>query len=153
MKISKKKIAIICIVLVIIALVTCEIIFGLKYFFHRSVVIETEYDISDITINQPDYGIQKTVNAKKFTHYASYGRIYYRFDLSVNGKNIPVEISVFKTDNHAHDNARLVICQGDSDSEIKVDVYNYIHDKNSKPWTSETYIIDDTDEIVLSVGP
>lgn len=149
MKSSKKKIAIIGIVLVIIALVTC----GIKYFFHRSVVIETEYDISDITIDQPNYGIQKTVNAKKFTHYASYGRIYYRFDLSVNGKNIPVEISVFKTNYYTHDNARLVICQGDSDSEIKVDVYDNIHDKNSKPWASETYIIDETDEIVLSVGP
>ena len=149
---SKKK-AIKIIIPALIVIVVIGLIFCAGFFFHRLVKIETEYEISEITIEEPEYGIRKTVNKKTFYHYAPYGRFYYQFDLTVNGKTIPAEISVFKANNHEHDNVCIDIYKGGSDSEIIVDVFQSLNHKGKKPLVSEKFMTDDTHKIIVSAGP
>lgn len=81
----------------------------------------------------------------KLTHIAGYGRFYYKINLKYGDNIIPIEVSIFKAGNHDHDNIRLELLKGSSDSEIIINVtgsYNY----------SETINIYE-DRTCINIGP
>ena len=141
----------IAVIIGVVAALTAMIAVGaflcFNYFFHRTVTVQTEYDIPEITCYISDYGKKKTVTSKSFTHYAPYGRMEYCFDLYVDDRAIPVDISVFKTDNYKHDSVAILISQGNSDSELIVEV------KAGYPNPSWKYSLPETDKIEISLGP
>ena len=117
-----------------------------NYLFHRDVTINTEYGISDVTW-QHELDEEHKESSRKFKHFTNYGLFSYRFDLYVDGKTIPAEISAMKTNDWEHDTVIIDIGPGDTDSEIKVNVHGQrIGDK------TEQFDISDG-KINLHIGP
>lgn len=139
---NKKNIFTIAIILIFIIF---GIVFYTNYLFHRSVKITSDYEISSISWHS-DISIEENIEkSNNFCHVAGYGRFFYKFNLICQDKNIPIEISVYKTNNHNHDNVEFEFLRGSSDSEIIINVngvYKY----------SETINIYD-EEISIDLGP
>ena len=132
-------------ILFIILIVIFGIVFCVNYFFHRSVKISTDNEITSISWHSAMSSKEHLEKFSIFNHNAGYGRFFYEFNLICQDKNIPIEISVFKENNHEHDNVEFEFSKGSSDSEIIINV-------NGRYSYSETININD-EGISINLGP
>lgn len=92
-----------------------------KYMFHRDVTIKSDYEISDVEW-QYELNEAHKESSRKFNHLATYGMFYYRFDLYVDGRTIPAELEIMKTNAREHETVIIDITPGDTASKVKVSV-------------------------------
>jgi hypothetical protein len=126
------------------------VIFWATYFYHKTVFIDTPYKVSDI-VWHGGYGWEAKehrVHTRLFVHSANYGIYYCDFNLHVDDKVIPVHVGTFKCNNWEHEDCRIQIRKGSTESEISVIVYSDGFEN-----LTDHFDIRETDRIDLCGGP
>ena len=140
---SKKKTIIIITVILLTLIVAGLCIFS--YFFHTSVKIQSEFDVTSISIVD-ESGKVVHKDSPRFSHFSSYGKYEYRF--TVKGHKVLVDY--VKTNNFEHNSIGIDVKSDDShsDSIIVIDVK-----RNGVLEKSEEFNLNEQDVIFIYLGP
>ena len=139
--ISKKFIKFWIVVLILLAAAGLSLL----YFFHMSVRIDSDYDVSTVTISDEMGDIVGNQNSTHFSHMAMYGKYKYTF-VANNQKFI---IDVFKTNDYEHYTADIEIKSIDSG----INMFEISVGRNGVIEASEEHRFGESECIYISVGP
>ena len=145
---KKKKTIAVSISIISVFFIVGLLLFCFNYFFHRTVKIESNIDISEVTWYSRKDAIYHTVTSNKFNHMASYGEFIYEFNIDVDGLIVPVEISVFKSNSKKHDNVKIIILQTENEASLLVSVY-----QNRNERYKDTFDVGENNNIQINIGP
>ena len=145
---NKKKTIAVSISIISVFFIVGLLLFCFNYFFHRTVKIDSDIDISDVTWYSRKDAIYHTATSNKFNHMASYGEFIYEFNIDVDGVIVPVEISVFKSNSKKHDNVKIIIHKTEMDSSLLVSVY-----QNRNERFKDIFDIGKNNNIQINIGP
>ena len=139
--ISKKFIKFWIVVLILLAAAGLSLL----YFFHMSVRIDSDYDVSTVTISDEMGNIVGNKNSTHFSHMAMYGK--YKYEFVANNQQFMID--VFKTNNYEHYTVDIEIKSIDSG----INMYEISVIINGSIEASEEHCFGDTDCVSISVGP
>ena len=139
----KKKLIITSSIILLLAIVICA--FVENYFFHTTVDIDSDFEVSDIRIID-EAGNEKSAYLKHFSHPAKYGK--YKYQMIVN--NHKFIIDVMKTNDMAHYDVDIDIKGIDG---MGVTPFKITVSVNGVPRESETYDFNDIEAVYINVGP
>lgn len=100
------------------------LVLGFLYFFHVSVKINSDYDISDVSVIEENKNETKESD-RNFSHLAFSGVYTYRFIVKNGQDEVPVNVQVAKKSSFSHDNVSISVTNSDPNNKsiITVDVY------------------------------